>query len=234
MTVDTPLPERGLLGAWFFDSRFYDGGRDRVDPSAPVGYPANLKNGVTVGVSGDPSREFGAAAFDADSNQYADVGETLQKTGSQAVAAVVKPTDDTDRMAVASNLDGEGFLFDYNRIADDTLSFGVREAESTNVIAAAGTAQTNEYVSCVGSVEPNDNISLYTDGSLAETKTFGTIKLKDETFTPLRIGSRGDAKLHWNGEIAAVGRYDLTVSDAPEPSEIAERWDRLTDIPGTR
>jgi hypothetical protein len=231
---DTPLPERGLLGAWFFDSRFYDGGRDRVDPSPPVGYPANLKNGVTVGVEGDPSRDFGAAAFDSGGNQYADVGETLQKTGSQAVAAIIKSTDDTNKIAAVGNFNGEGFLLDYNRVADDTLTFGIREAESTTVVETTDTVQTDKYVSCVGSVESNDNIALYTDGSLAEKKAFGTIDSDSDNFSPLRIGTRGALQSYWNGEIAAVGRYDLTVPDAPEPSEIAERWDRLTDIPATR
>jgi hypothetical protein len=224
------------LGCWFLTDRgiTYNAGANEAIDRSGRGNHATYENGVTVGVSGDPSREFGAADFDDASNQYADVGETLQKTGSQAVAAIVKPTDDTNEIDAVGNFDSDGFLLDYNRVADDTLSFGVREAESTNFIEAADTVQTNQYVSCVGSVETNDNITLYTDGSLVETKAFGTVKSKDGSFTPLRIGRHGDPKLHWNGEIAAVARYDLRVPNAPEPSEIAERWDRLTDIPATR
>jgi len=226
---DTPIPTGpSLLGAWFFDERFYDAGRDRVTPLNPVGYPAELKNGVTVGVAGDPSRDFGAADFDDASNQFAKVNDALAVDGEQCVAAIFKLDNTSNRKHIVNNWNGQGYILQSKENLKFTLRDGsgnIRETIWRGLDAAT-------YFSVVGAFGGNNNI-LLVDNVVRDTVSMSGIA--SSTASQTVIGRDTDSSGFFvDGEIAAVGRYDLSVPNAPEPSEIARRWDRLTDIPATR
>jgi len=222
---DTPLPTRGLLGAWFFDERFYDAGRDRVTPLNPVGYPAELKNGVTVGVEGDPSRDFGAASFDRSSNQFATT-DLVPNTDEFMYLNIAKLENDTDQQGFVSS-SGSGAPDDpVLRFSGITAEFINRDS-SGNKYSITASAPKNQFALYSASVsngvatirrgkEPQE--TLNTDSEVAD----GLVELASERGATL------------DGEMAAAAVYDLSVPNAPEPSEIAQRWDRLTDIPATR
>jgi len=237
---DTPIPTGpSLLGAWFFDERFYDAGRDRVTPLTPVGYPAELKNGITVGVEGDPSRDFGAADFDAGSNQFADVGDPLAVDGDSAVAAILKVESGSwedgafnriiSNASVGTVTEGLEVFLNGNNEGSLTVKVANGSGGETNSVPATGVS-SGEYWSVTTAVSDGEIIT-YVNGELVDTDP---ISGYTASTLDLIIGARTDAGSAFDGEIAAVGRYDLTAPNAPEPSEIARRWDRLTDIPATR
>lgn len=232
--TNTPIPTGpSLLGAWFFDERFYDSGRDRVTPLTPVGYSAELKNGVTVGVEGDPSRDFGAADFDEDSVQFADVDADGEAPSDVAICGICSIRG-TGSNTFASKEDvsssDAGWAI---RISNFGTRFSLNDNGTTTVVDSGVTAANDgQYISLVCVIKDGD-VSIYINGVLKASKTGVGFTNVD---TDIRIGESNLTTdfLPFNGEIAAVARYDLTVPNAPEPSEIARRWDRLTDIPATR
>lgn len=223
---DTPLPTRGLLGAWFFDQRFYDSGRNRVTPLNPVGSFVELRNGVTVGTAGDPSREFGAAAFDDASNQYADVGNSLAVDGPQAVVAIAKVDDSNNNYALASSRDGSnGFRLTW---FPPKFAFEITDGSGNQVTTKSDSKDPDTFYTLLGFYD-GSSVGIYVDAVLEGTASVSSITPSDVVFQIAQSPA-----YYLDGEIAAVGRYDLTVPNAPEPSEIARSWDRLTDIPATR
>jgi len=231
--TNRPIPRRGLLGAWFLTDRgiTYDAGANEAIDRSGRGNHATYQNGVTVGVEGDPSRDFGAAAFDASSNQFADVGDPLAVDGPQAVAAVLKidVLDASFRDVVINSLNGTGFIFGLTSNDD----FGFRIHDNTNTrVASVTEVNTDTYFSSVGFFD-GEQVGIYKGDKLRDTSAVSSVA--PSTGSSLGIGANTALRTsRFDGEIAAVGRYDLTVPDAPEPSEIARRWDRLTDIPATR
>jgi len=224
--TNRPIPRRGLLGCWFLTDRgiTYDAGANEAIDRSGRGNHATYQNGVTVGTAGDPSRDFGAADFDASSNQYADVGDPLAVSGAHAIAAVFKPEG---KGVVAGNDDGNNgtqmnFLF-------DKVGFGQAD-DSANRTFVRIAAEDNTYHSAVGFFTGSE-VGITLNDTQTETAPFTA---QSEGVRDFNISRRADDAVYFDGEIAAVGRYDLTVPNAPEPSEIARRWDRLTDIPATR
>jgi len=229
--TNRPIPRRGLLGCWFLTDRgiTYDAGQNQAIDRSGRGNHATYQNGVTVGTAGDPSRDFGAAAFDADSNQFAEVGDPLVVGGKQAIAVIGRLDDSSSNRGLASNADGtngaelltlkDGFpIFEIINNGSKTNVFGNNSIENT-------------FSSIVGFFD-GSKIGIYQDGELGGTAS--VLNVTAPTLPSFLIGNRGNVDNYFDGEIAAVGRYDLTVPNAPEPSEIARRWDRLRDIPATR
>jgi hypothetical protein len=202
----------------------------------PVGYPAELKNGVTVGTEGDPAREFGAASFDEDGGTSASVQGLKGITTDQAFAGVFKPApvtnNDNDRLVGNTNRargDSPGVIVIQNSAG--IFSGQVSRSDGTNALVESDDLSPNNYFSFVLSLL-NGRISLYLDSNLKDSKSFSfSIEEPNRTLT---IGRRPGGLLGWDGEISAIGYYDLSVPNAAQPSEIARSWDRLTDIPATR
>jgi len=231
--TNRPIPRRGLLGCWFLTDRgiTYDAGANEAIDRSGRGNHAEYRNGVTVGTAGDPSRDFGAARFDAGSNQSADVGDPLAVDGPQAIVLICKPDvlDGNARFTFSNGeFNGTGLFLGVTNI--DQFRFSIPDGQGNPQVVDVTDTQANEYVSLVGFFD-GSQIGVYADGSLRDTRAVTSVTSGSANAT---IGSDADEGLNWEGEIAAVARYDLTVPNAPEPSEIAERWDRLTDIPATR
>jgi len=227
--TNRPIPRRGLLGCWFLTDRgiTYDAGANEAIDRSGRGNHATYQNGVTVGVAGDPSRDFGAADFDAGSNQFVDVGDPLAVDGDQAIVAIIKPEDLANAQRYVSNRGSNGTLID-NGGGSGVFRFGLNDDNGsfTNV---EFTADTGEWYSVCGA-KHNGGVVIYDGVSLVDSASITGVNNGDTV--PLQIG--GQSGNYSDSEIAAVARYDLTVPNAPEPSEIARRWDRLTDIPATR
>jgi len=231
--TNRPIPRRGLLGCWFLDDRgiTYDSGANEAIDRSGRGNHATYQNGVTVGVEGDPSREFGAANFDARSNQFAQVDDPLAVNGPQAVAVVLKldVLDGSFRDVVFNRNNNTGFLLGLTDT--DVFRFGIHDSSNTFVQTQVE-ADTDTYFSLVGFFDGR-RVGIYKEGELEGTSAMSSVAPTNSSL--LGIGANVTAgAAHIDGEIAAVGRYDLTVPNAPEPSEIARKWDRLTDIPATR
>jgi len=233
--TNRPIPRRGLLGCWFLDDRgiTYDAGANEAIDRSGRGNHATYQNGVTVGVEGDPSRDFGAAAFDASSNQFADVGDPLAVGGDQANVAIVKA--DSWGSSVRTLYDNEGnsggVRLGLSGATEGEIFGFAKEANTSNVISVNTGLQEGEYWTLTHFVsETRGEQGLLVDGEVV-TASISGVGLADSSFL---IGLQDGTTRYFDGEIAAVGRYDLTVPNAPEPSAIARRWDRLTDIPATR
>jgi len=231
--TNKPIPRRGLLGAWFLTDRgiTYNVGADEAIDRSGKGNHATYRNGVTVGTAGDPSRDFGAANFDAGSNQFAEVDDPLAVDGPQAVVLICKPNvlDGNARFAFSNGQFSATGLF-LGVATTDEFRFSIPDGQGDPQAVGVDDIQAKEYVSIVGFFD-GSQIGIYADGSLRDTGAITSVTAGSANAT---IGSDVNETLHWDGEIAAVGRYDLTVPNAPEPSEIARKWDRLTDIPATR
>jgi len=224
---DTPIPTGpSLLGAWFFDERFYDAGRDRVTPLNPVGYPAELKNGVTVGVAGDPSRDFGAADFDRSGNQFAET-DLVPDTDEFMYLTVAKLENDTDAQGFVSSSFSGAPNDPILRFSGISAEFVNRDS-SGNKYSIGTSAVQNKFTLYSASV--SNGVATIRQGKGESQETLNTDS--EVANGIVRVANdRGDTL---DGEMAAAAVYDLSVPNAPEPSEIAERWDRLTDIPATR
>jgi len=228
--TNRPIPRRGLLGCWFLDDRgiTYDAGQNQAIDRSGRGNHATYKNGVTVGAAGDPSRAFGAAAFDASRNQSADVGVPLAVDGAHAVVAICQSsTENGEDFVVAATDDASnGYVL---RLINNKFSFDQRDSSSDE--SSVRFEYTPDKYACIVGFFDGEQIGLFVNGTLVESKSISSQAPSD---ADLVIGNQEEFNNPFEGEIAAVGRYDLTVPNAPEPSEIAERWDRLTDIPATR
>jgi len=232
--TNRPIPRRGLLGCWFLDDRgiTYDSGANEAIDRSGKGNHATYQNGVTVGVEGDPSREFGAADFDSSSSQYAPLNSPLGIGDNQAVVSLFKPTTANFSYIIGNIgpiVDG-GVGLRYTSSQEVEFAIG---NSSGNLTTVRSDANLDEFHTVVGAVS-SPELSLYHDGGLADRQTVSSNDISVGADDRAIASRNGTGQDFFDGVIAATAIYDLTAPNAPEPSEIARRWDRLTDIPATR
>ena len=235
--VDRPIPRRGLIGCWFFDKRgpYYNEGQNTIsDRSGRAGggqFDATLKNGVTLGQS-VPDRDLGAASFDPSSNQYAEAQPS--GTRERAIVVLVKPESLANEtfQRIAYNYDPSSNGGSFFGLAANTeqIQFNVILDDGNFVGGNAGINE-DEWQVYTGSFT-NQQLSIYRNDKLVASESAPTGS--NESSRPYYIGSQNGSQRFFDGKIAATAKYDLTVPNAPEPSEIARSWDKLRDIPATR